>query len=124
MVSTEQFFNHQRQVITSQSKKKKFIIYPNQQEAAFECIQHFEDKKPIVLLVALPGTGKTGTLLKILKTLSTDTNDDKCVNTNNIHIISGMNDKDWKTQLKQKILPVFQDNINYRSLLHKNTKIY
>ena len=98
----------------------KMLIYPNQREAACECITHFETGKLLVMLVAQPGTGKTGTALEILRQLGVHPDDDKCIKTSNIHIISGMNDTDWRDQFQSKMLPSFQTNVTHRSALNKS----
>jgi hypothetical protein len=98
----------------------KQLIYPNQREAACECITHFETGKLLVMLVAQPGTGKTGTALEILRQLGVHPDDDKCIKTSNIHIISGMNDTDWRDQFQSKMLPSFQTNVTHRSALNKS----
>ena len=98
----------------------KMLIYPNQREAACECITHFETGKMLVMLVAQPGTGKTGCALEILRMVAVHPDDDKCVKTSNIHIISGMDDTDWRNQFQSKMLPAFQQNVRHRSALNKS----
>jgi len=97
----------------------KSLVYPNQEAAAKRCIELFTAGTLFVLLVAQPGTGKTGTILETLKLLSTDEDNEKCMETRNIHIISGMDDTDWKCQMEEKMLPSFKKNIYHRSALAK-----
>lgn len=98
----------------------KMLVYPNQREAACECITYFETGKLLVMLVAQPGTGKTGCALEILRMAAVHPDDDKCVKTSNIHIISGMDDTDWRDQFQDKMLPAFQQNVRHRSALNKS----
>ena len=118
---------HQRQTVhleykqaceISELKGEKFV-YANQQEAACETLTHFMNGKNLVMIVAQPGTGKTGTFVEITKTLTTHPDDDFCVEINNIHITSGMNDTDWRDQFQSKMLPSFRENIHHRSILSK-----
>ena len=97
----------------------KSLVYSNQKVAAVDCIEHFNEGKNLVLLVAQPGTGKTGTVLEFLKYLTTHNDDEKCVLTKDIHIMSGMNDTDWQHQFKKKMLPSFRENIHHRGVLNK-----
>jgi hypothetical protein len=129
MLSKHQLkLRHQRQTVALEyeqwkeiaEEEGKMLVYPNQCEAACECITHFETGKMLVMLVAQPGTGKTGTTLEILRMLAIHPDDDKCVKTSNIHIISGMNDTDWRDQFQSKMLPAFQQNVTHRSALNKS----
>jgi len=96
------------------------FIYPNQKEAAWKCLAHYEQGKLLVMLVAQPGTGKTGTVQEVLKLLTTHPDDEKCVHTKDISIISGMDDRDWKEQFEGKMLLSFRENIHHRSALAKH----
>jgi hypothetical protein len=121
---------HQREKVHLEYKQQaekaeesgKLLVYPNQKEAAMECISHFQSGKLLVLLIAQPGTGKTGTVLEMTKQLTTHNDDELCVMTNDIYTISGMNDVDWVNQFREKMLPSFQANIHHRGTLNKNAK--
>jgi len=108
-------------VFDAKIKHKKYI-YDNQKEAAFECMSHFINGKILVILIAQPGTGKTGTLTEIFYRLATSPDDELCVNASNMHIISGMNDTDWRDQVQQNMLTSFQTNIYHRGELGKKTR--
>lgn len=110
-------YRHWRENAEAEGKQ---LIYPNQAEAACECITHFENGKLLVMLVAQPGTGKTGTALEILRMSAVHPDDDKCVKTSNIHVISGMNDTDWRDQFQDKLLDAFKQNVRHRSAISKS----
>ena len=118
---------HQRERICMdyrQEEEKEFekgrrLVYDNQKEAACECLTHFDSGKLLVMLVAQPGTGKTGTVLEVLKLLTIHPDDESCVEVKNISIISGMDDTEWTNQFRAKMLPSFRDNIHHRSALNK-----
>jgi len=99
-------------------EKGQSLIYDNQKEAACEIIRKFEQGTLLVLLIAQPGTGKTGTVLETIYLQTTHPTE--CTNVKDVHIISGMNDKDWKEQFRVKMLPSFQENIHHRSVLQKH----
>lgn len=129
MLSKHQLeLRHQRERVSLQYRQLqdiaqyegKMIVYPNQSEAACECIQHFALGKLVVMLIAQPGVGKTGTVLEILRQSAIHPDDDVCVKTSNIHIISGMDDTDWRAQFQSKMLPEFRDNVSHRSALNKS----
>ena len=109
---------YQHQVENAEAQGKK-IVYNNQKEAAMECIRHFQNGKLLVLLIAQPGTGKTGTLLEIFKQIATHIDDELCVDSKNIYTISGMNDTDWADQLREKMIDSFKPNIYHRGVLKK-----
>ena len=118
-IMREEQLRRQRRDLQNQYEDKEFdakrklkkYIYDNQKEAASECINHFMTGKTLVILIAQPGTGKTGTLTEIFYRLATNPDDELCVNSSNMHIISGMNDKDWRDQVQQNMLTSFQTNI-------------
>lgn len=128
MLSKEQILlKHQRERVKQEytqanelaEMEGKMLVYPNQKDAAQECLQHFDNGVLLVMIIAQPGTGKTGTALEILHQLSTNKDDAKCVRTDDINIISGMDDTDWRGQFKSKMLPSFQRNVSHRSALNK-----
>jgi hypothetical protein len=100
------------------TRKGKKLVYDNQKEAAIECWNEFEGGAYVVLLIAQPGTGKTGTILELLHLLTTTPDDDRCVAVQDIQIISGMNDKDWRDQFKEKMLDAFSNVITHRGALY------
>ena len=129
-IMREEQLRRQRRDLQNQYEDKEFdakrklkkYIYDNQKEAAFECMHHFMTGKTLVILIAQPGTGKTGTLTEIFYRLATNPDDELCVNSSNMHIISGMNDKDWRDQVQQNMLTSFQTNIYHRGVLGKKTR--
>ena len=99
-------------------KGKKFI-YPNQKKASDQAIEAFNKGAIAVCLVALPGTGKTGTSQSIIINMTTNNNDKEIIYPENIIIYTGMSDKDWETQYKNSVLPAFIKNIFHRQNLIK-----
>ena len=97
---------------------KKFI-YPNQQEAANKCLEAYENGAITVCLIAQPGIGKTGTAQAVMIDMSTNSNDEEIILTENIINCTGMSDNDWETQFKNNVLPAFRTNIYHRQNLNK-----
>jgi len=97
----------------------KTLVYPNQKETAMECVSHFESGKQVVMLVAQPGTGKTGVSQEVMYLLSCHADDDMCVFTKDMMILTGMSDNDWQEQYENNMLPPFKSNIYHRGKLLK-----
>jgi hypothetical protein len=100
----------------------KKLIYDNQKKASDECEKAFDEGCNIVLLIAQPGTGKTGTVQSCMKTYATNDDDEKIVMAQDICIASGMSDNDWEYQFKKNLIPEFRDNVFHRQNFMKHTK--
>jgi hypothetical protein len=99
--------------------EEKNFIYPNQQKAADECIEAYKNGAQAVVLLAQPGTGKTGTAQAVMINMTTNPNDQEIIYPENIINCTGMSDNDWEEQFKNSVLPVFQNNIFHRQNLIK-----
>ena len=97
----------------------KTLVYPNQKETAMECVSHFESGKQVVMLVAQPGTGKTGVSQEVMYLLACHADDNMCVSTKDMMILTGMSDNDWQEQYENNMLPPFKSNIYHRGKLLK-----
>jgi hypothetical protein len=95
------------------------LVFDNQKEAASEIFDHFYDGIMAITLLALPQVGKTGVMLWISYLMTTIDDDDFVINPNNIYIISGMNDIDWKIQTKNSFPSALQTHIYTRSEFNK-----
>jgi hypothetical protein len=117
----------QRETIALQYKHKtdilnllgKKLVYSNQAEAAQEIVTHFLTGATIVVLIAEPGVGKSGTILETIKILGEHNDDEKIIEAENMYNITGMSDKDWKEQLEKNLLPIFKNNVLHRGNLLK-----
>ena len=125
----EQRLDDQREMVAMEFRhmnrkcqnKGKRLVYPNQSTAANECLIAFIEGKLVVVLVAQPGTGKTGTALEAMRLFAEHPNDEICVPTENMWILSGMSDNDWKAQFSKNMLPSFNKNIYHRGKLLKQS---
>jgi hypothetical protein len=131
MMSLKQMLlSHQRERIRLEYTQKtqlealkgKQYVYPNQKEAANKVIQHYNAGKRMVMLIAQPGTGKTGTVSEVTIQVATHIDDELCVPAENIWVISGMNDTDWRDQFSKNSLDSFKQNIHHRGVLLKHTQ--
>jgi hypothetical protein len=96
------------------------FVYRNQQEAATECVKAFHEGITQVCLVAQPGTGKTGASLEVMRQVTTHPDDNICIPTNHLWILSGMNDKEWSNQYFKNMIKPFREHITHRGNLMKN----
>jgi hypothetical protein len=95
------------------------LVYDNQKEAGFEIFENFYEGVMACTLLALPQVGKTGVMLWISYLMTTTLVDELCINPNNIYIISGMNDIDWKTQTKSNFPGALNEHVYTRSEFNK-----
>jgi hypothetical protein len=116
---------HQRETIALQFKQAnerlrqegRQLVYENQAEAGNEIMMAYNEGALAVILVALPGVGKTGVGLEIMRQFGQ--HDESIIPVKNIYQMTGMSDRDWKTQLGKNVLDIFQDNIYHRGNLNK-----
>ena len=93
-------------------------IYKEQREKAEEiydllCNQH----KLLITFVSSPQWGKTGVAIHLMYMMTTK-EDPKYI-PQNIYIISGMSDTEWKSQTKERVLPIFKNQVFHRNDLKK-----
>ena len=93
------------------------ISYPNQKEAAAECLKHYQEGKLVVALVAQPGAGKTGTAQEVMVQLGLHADDNLCVPTKQMIICSGMSDCEWREQFKGNMIKMLSENVHHRGNL-------
>lgn len=117
--------NHQCEMINLEIKQKKEIlaldkrelVYSNQAVAANDIITQFHQGKVIVCLVAQPGTGKTGTAHQVMMQLATHIDPSIFTFVEEIIVLSGMNDKEWKGQFEKSVCNSLAKNIIHRGIL-------
>ena len=102
------------------AQKGKEISYANQKQAAIDCRLAYNAGALVVILVAQPGTGKTGTVHELMYDFATHIDDNACVKSEDVHILSGMNDKEWNKQFEKNVIPSFRKNIVHRGKLAKH----
>jgi hypothetical protein len=99
------------------------VCYQNQKEAAIECVKAFREGKTVVELLAQPGVGKTGCSQKVMFDMAIGKPEDSIDDayfTDQMAIITGMNDIEWKEQYEKKLLPSLNKNVYHRGKLDRN----
>jgi hypothetical protein len=93
----------------------KEIVYPNQAAAANEIFNAFiSEDKVAVTLIALPQAGKTGTFLEVAYKMCTIDSNTKAIDHEQLLFITGMSDREWKTQTKGDMLTSFEKRVKHR----------
>ena len=108
-------FRHHEMLLALDGKR---LCYPNQTNAANQVVQAYANGALLVVLMAQPGTGKTGTAIEVMRRLATHENDDVIVLERNMSILSGMSDTEWRSQFERSVAPVLQNvKIRHRGQL-------
>lgn len=94
------------------------LCYDNQKEAAQTIFQCFREGYIGVTLLALPQVGKTGVMAYVAYLMTTTIDDHLIIRPENVYIISGMNEVEWREQTKNSFPEVFK-NIYTRSTFNK-----
>ena len=99
---------------TSVLTSREYQVYPNQIDVARDVLKmfHTDPKLVTVLVVALCQSGKTGTMLALLRVIVLEP-DSIVVPFENIYIITGLSSRDWKNQTTKKLPPGIR--IHHRS---------
>ena len=93
-------------------KKKEKLVYDPQKEVAKEIIQSFS-QNGLVTLCAPPQWGKTGVSLFVSYIMAKK----KGINPKNVFFITGMSDRSWLLQTKERVLPMWRNNVFHRNTL-------
>lgn len=95
---------------------KGVTIHDNQRELAYSIIKELVDRKKIITMVVAPTqSGKTGSMYATIKLYLEGS--DNLIPTNNIYIITGLSDKDWLAQTKERLPKALHDRIFHRNQL-------
>ena len=94
-------------------KKGVKLVYEEQEKVGREIVQMF-DKRVLVTLCAPPQWGKTGVSLYVSYHMCL-----KGINSENVFFITGMSDRSWLDQTRERVLPCWRKNVYHRNTLHK-----
>jgi hypothetical protein len=100
-------------------KKGEELVHDSQKEKAIEIYKAFLNGVSLVTLIASPQWGKTGVSLYLMYMMTTHTDDDTMTHPDNVFIITGMSDKDWRSQTKERMPNCFKNRVYHRNDLHK-----
>ena len=97
-------------------RKGMEYVYPEQEKYANQIIQAFKNDIYISTFVAPVQWGKTGVSVSLIHKCVTDT--EIFFNPKHIYIITGLNDNEWKSQTKQRMLNEFRPHVYHLSDLY------
>jgi hypothetical protein len=95
------------------------LVYESQATHAMKICNSFWSGKSIVCFISGPQWGKTGVAIKCIYEMTTHPDDDIMIHPDNVYVISGLSDLDWKAQTKHRMLPCFKDRVYHRNDVHK-----
>jgi len=99
------------------AKRGAVLVHSSQDAAAADVVRAFAAGATAVTLVAPPQWGKTGVILGAIIKLTTLADDDAMIHPDNVYILTGMSDTDWRTQTKGRMLPSMREHVLHRNQL-------
>lgn len=94
------------------------VIYENQEECSMEIVSKLHNRKIInIMVLALTQSGKTGTMIGLIKNYLNDTTN--LIPIENIYIITGLSSCEWTKQTKQRMPRSVQERVFHRDDLLK-----
>jgi len=93
------------------------VVYDNQITAANEVVKNFMDGYNVNTLIGMMGSGKTNTFMYVSYLMCMNKDDKKIIPKDNVYVLTGMSDLDWKVQTTKNFLPAFSQNIYHRTNL-------
>ena len=94
-----------------QEKKKRTLVFEDQKKVGEKIVKAFSDKV-LVTLCAPPQWGKTGVSLYVSYKMSLN-------KTKDVFYLTGMSDKTWIEQTRERVLPSWKKNVYHRNTLHR-----
>ena len=89
------------------------LVFKDQRKVAEQIVDVFK-KKNLITLCAPPQWGKTGVSLYVSYKMSK-----KKIKSENVFFITGMSDRSWINQTRERVLPMWRENVYHRNTLHK-----
>jgi hypothetical protein len=99
------------------------LAYDNQKEAAQNIFECFRNGIVAVTLLALPQVGKTGVMAYVAYLMTTTIDDEIIIRPENVYIISGMNEVEWRDQTKKSFPDALNVHVYTRSDFSKITTL-
>jgi len=99
-------------------------IYPNQKTDALNIINYFylDKNLRVVSIVKRTKVGMDGLMIEIAKNISTHPDDNFLILRDNIFFITGMSNRVWEDDMKEKIPECFRDRVYHHGKIEKITK--
>lgn len=92
-------------------RKGEEYIYPEQKKYALDIMEAFKSGIHLATFVAPVQWGKTGVILSLIHECCM--NDDFFINPNNIFVMTGMSDNEWKTQTQSRMIRELRSSVHH-----------
>ena len=101
------------------NKYSEQYIFANQKEDALNITDKFYNNRTLRVISVLKRTkvGCDGLMIELLKNITTHPDDEFILMLENVFIITGMSNKQWEDEMKDKIPNCFKDNIYHHGKL-------
>jgi hypothetical protein len=90
------------------------IAYQSQKIMANDVHAAYLQGVSLVNLIAPPQWGKTGIVASTAYLMTTHSDDTLMTMPENVYIVTGMSDKEWERQTKERMIPAFRNNVYHR----------
>ena len=100
-----------------EKKKNSKLVFDPQKKTAKQIISSFQTNN-LVTLCAPPQWGKTGVSLFVSYFMTRKKN----IDPKKVFFITAMSDRSWLLQTKQRVLPMWRENVYHRNTLHNLEK--
>jgi|TARA_B110000259_G_C13972383_1_gene385261 hypothetical protein len=92
-------------------RQGKEYIYTEQQKFSLDILNSFKKGVHITTFVAPVQWGKTGVILSLINECCTD--DEIFINPNNVLVMTGMSDNEWKSQTQSRMIAEFKNSVHH-----------
>ena len=106
-------------------KASSEYIYPNQKEDANQIMNVFYTQEVrVISIVKKTKVGMDGLMIELAFRMTTHSDDTFVLHRNNVFFITGMSNKSWENDMKDKIPTCFKENVYHHGKLQRlNTKL-
>tara|TARA_B100001094_G_scaffold74804_1_gene71128 strand:- start:3042 stop:4742 length:1701 start_codon:yes stop_codon:yes gene_type:complete len=100
-------------------------IYDNQKEDALEIVKKFHENRQlrVISIIKQCKVGMDGLMIELNYQMTTHPDDNFILSIDNVYIITGMSNKEWEDNLKDKIPQCFQKNVYHHGKLMSKGKL-
>lgn len=119
-ITNQQFIMNQKVIVIKQIENKgitkESVINDNQEECSLSIVSNLHNKKIInIMVLALTQSGKTGTMVGLIKNYLNDSRN--LIPTEHMYIITGLSSCEWKDQTINRIPEAIKKRVYHRDNL-------
>jgi hypothetical protein len=111
---------NQESFITGDVKASSEYIYPNQKEDAYTIVNTFYTKPiRVISVVKKTKVGMDGLMIELAVRMTTHPDDSFVLHRQQVFFITGMSNKSWEDDMKDKIPTCFKENVHHHGQLQR-----